>query len=48
MHLLYNLGIYSYGLLIKLLSPFNPKAKQWVNGRKELFKNTPIKAITGV
>ncbi len=42
MHLLYNLGIYSYGLLIKLLSPFNPKAKQWVNGRKELFKNLPL------
>ena len=41
MHLLYNLGIYSYGLLIKLISPFNPKAKLWLNGRKDFFKNLP-------
>ena len=41
MHLLYNLGIYFYGLLIKLLSPFNPKAKQWINGRKDFYKKLP-------
>ncbi len=42
MHLFYNLGIFSYGLLIKVISPFNPKANQWINGRKELFNNLPL------
>ena len=41
MHLLYNFGIYSYGLFIKLVSTFNPKAKEWINGRKDLFKKLP-------
>lgn len=35
---MYNLGIYIYSLLIKLASPFNVKARQWVNGRKGLWK----------
>ena len=31
--LLYNLGIFVYGLAIQIISPFNQKAKQWVSGR---------------
>jgi len=31
---LYNLGIVGYRLAIRLISPFNQKAKQWVIGRK--------------
>ena len=34
------IAIYDW-LLIKLLSPFNPKAKQWINGRKDFYKNLP-------
>jgi len=34
---LYTLGIRLYFILVKIASPFNPKAKQWVNGRKNLF-----------
>ena len=35
---LYNIGIYSYYLLILLSSPFNKKAKLWIKGRKNIFK----------
>lgn len=31
---LYNLGIYAFQVGLKLASPFNPKAKLWVEGRK--------------
>lgn len=34
---LYTLGIRLYFILVKIASPFNPKAKQWVKGRKNLF-----------
>lgn len=34
----YNVGIHIYGFLIKLVSPFHAKAKQWVAGRKDFFK----------
>lgn len=34
---LYNLSIYSYVSLLKLLAPFNKKAKLWVEGRSKLF-----------
>ncbi|MBL7935727.1 MAG: 3-deoxy-D-manno-octulosonic acid transferase [Bacteroidia bacterium] len=30
----YNLGIYAFQIGLKLASPFNPKAKLWVEGRK--------------
>lgn len=36
MQALYNLGILFIGLFMRLASLFNPKAKQWVDGRKEL------------
>jgi 3-deoxy-D-manno-octulosonic-acid transferase len=35
---LYNIGIFLYGLMIRLVAPFNPKAKQFVEGRKHIFK----------
>lgn len=38
MRLLYALGIRLYGLLLRLLSPFHPKAKAWVDGREGLFQ----------
>ncbi|HRO45114.1 glycosyltransferase N-terminal domain-containing protein [Agriterribacter sp.] len=34
----YNLFIALYGFAMKLASQWNPKAKQWVNGRKGLFE----------
>jgi 3-deoxy-D-manno-octulosonic-acid transferase len=34
MNLIYNLSIYFYSILIKFYSLFNPKARQWVEGRK--------------
>lgn len=33
----YNISIISYQFLIWLLSPFNPKARLWINGRKHIF-----------
>lgn len=37
MRLLYDLGIWLYGLLLRVLSPFHPKAKLWLQGRKDLI-----------
>ncbi|MEM9897487.1 MAG: glycosyltransferase N-terminal domain-containing protein, partial [Bacteroidota bacterium] len=34
LYLLYRLGIYAYGGLIRLASPFVPKASKWISGRK--------------
>jgi 3-deoxy-D-manno-octulosonic-acid transferase len=39
MRLLYNIGVGLYSLAIKLASPFNPKAKLFVNGRKNWEAN---------
>lgn len=36
---LYNLGIYAFQIGLKLASPFNPKAKLWVEGRKNWEEN---------
>lgn len=38
MKFIYNLGVKLYVLLIWLVSPFNSKAKLWVDGRKAIFK----------
>lgn len=38
MRLLYDLGIFLYGALLRLLAPFHAKAKLWVDGRKDIFK----------
>ncbi|MCJ0742497.1 3-deoxy-D-manno-octulosonic acid transferase [Pedobacter montanisoli] len=37
MRVLYNIGIFFYGLIIKLLAAFNTKAKLFINGRKGIF-----------
>lgn len=39
MSLLYNIGIFLYGLAVRLASPFNEKAKQFVIGRQNWQKN---------
>jgi 3-deoxy-D-manno-octulosonic-acid transferase len=38
MEFIYNLGIQLYTLAIRFSALFNPKARQWVNGRKKIFK----------
>jgi 3-deoxy-D-manno-octulosonic-acid transferase len=37
----YNLSIRAYGSAVRIASLFNPKAKKWVVGRKNFFKNLP-------
>jgi 3-deoxy-D-manno-octulosonic-acid transferase len=39
--MLYTFGIYFYGFLLKIGSLFHLKAKKWVNGRKNFWKNIP-------
>jgi 3-deoxy-D-manno-octulosonic-acid transferase len=41
MHFLYNIGIHLYGFILFLISFFNPKAKLWINGRKDFFNKLP-------
>ena len=38
MRFLYNISIYSYYFAIHIASIFNPKAKLWVRGRKNIFE----------
>jgi 3-deoxy-D-manno-octulosonic-acid transferase len=38
MRLFYSLGIYIYGLVIRMAALFSPKAKQWIQGRNNIFK----------
>ncbi len=38
-HTLYNIGIFLYSLIIRSVSPFNQKAKLWIEGRKYVFEN---------
>ncbi len=38
MHLIYNISVASYSLAIKIAALFNPKAKEFVLGRKNIFK----------
>jgi 3-deoxy-D-manno-octulosonic-acid transferase len=38
MILFYNLSIFFYSLLVRAASLFNPKAQQWVSGRKDILK----------
>lgn len=42
MHFIYNIGIYLYEIIIKIISPFNTKAKKWVLGRKDFFRKLPL------
>lgn len=41
MHFLYNSGIKLYELGLKTAASFHPKAKAWVEGRKDYFENLP-------
>jgi len=41
MHILYNIGISFLGLGMRIASFFHPKAKEWVDGRKNIFENLP-------
>jgi 3-deoxy-D-manno-octulosonic-acid transferase len=43
---LYNLGIYAFQIGLKLASPFNPKAKLWVEGRKKWEENLKSKVFS--
>ncbi|NQU88372.1 MAG: 3-deoxy-D-manno-octulosonic acid transferase [Mariniphaga sp.] len=45
--MLYNIGIYLYGLLVYLTFPFNRKAHLFVRGRKNWKKNLTQKIISG-
>ncbi len=39
MIIIYNISIWFYSIAIRVASLFNTKAKQWVNGRKNIFLN---------
>ncbi|MDC3253101.1 3-deoxy-D-manno-octulosonic acid transferase [Crocinitomicaceae bacterium] len=41
MQFLYNIGIILLGFGIHVASVFNPKAKEWIKGRKEMFTYLP-------
>jgi 3-deoxy-D-manno-octulosonic-acid transferase len=40
---LYKIGLKSFGLLVKCVSPFNKKAKKWNEGRKDLLLHLKYK-----
>ena len=42
MHFLYNISIFLIGVGMRIASLFNPKAKEWVVGRKNMFQNLPV------
>jgi len=41
MHFFYNIGILLYGSTLRFASLFHPKAKLWIDGRKNIFKTFP-------
>lgn len=45
--ILYRLFIHLYPLTIKILSPFNPKAKLWIQGRQNLLKRMQQAILPG-
>jgi 3-deoxy-D-manno-octulosonic-acid transferase len=40
---LYNIGILLYSLIVRMVAPFNPKAKYFVNGRKQVWAEIKLK-----
>ncbi len=38
MNTLYNISIWSFSIAVHIASLFNPKAKQWIKGRKDIFR----------
>jgi len=47
MQIIYSLGVRIYALIIRLAAPFNPKAKQWIDGRKNLFELIEESGVQG-
>ena len=47
MRWLYNLGIFGYYLLVKIVSIRNEKARKWIAGRKDIFKRLRETIIPG-
>ena len=43
MQIIYTIGIYCFGLIMRIASVFNSKAKAWVEGRKNVYKTIPTK-----
>jgi 3-deoxy-D-manno-octulosonic-acid transferase len=43
--ILYNLSVVGYGMAIRVISPFNQKAKKWVSGRKN-WKNELTESVS--
>ena len=41
MRLLYNIGVRAYGVALRIVSPFNSKAKKWISGRKNWKNQLP-------
>jgi 3-deoxy-D-manno-octulosonic-acid transferase len=46
LNLFYNLSIRSYSFIIKILAPFNSKAKFWTEGRKDVFERLGSTSLT--
>ena len=40
---LYNTGIFAYQALLRLVAPFNPKARKWVDGRDDWARQLALK-----
>ena len=38
MNTLYNISIWIFSIAVHIASLFNPKAKQWIKGRKGIFQ----------
>ena len=41
MRFLYNIGIFFLGIGMRIAANFHPKAKEWVEGRKNIFEDLP-------
>jgi 3-deoxy-D-manno-octulosonic-acid transferase len=46
LHLLYNFLICAYSFIIRIIAPFNSKAKFWVEGRKNIFDRLGSASLT--
>ncbi len=47
MQLIYTIGIHIYVFIIRIASAVNPKAKLWITGRKNLFKDLKTRIPAG-
>ena len=47
MRWLYNLGIFGYYLLVRIVSIRNEKARKWIEGRKDIFKRLRETIVPG-